>query len=88
VVGGTALTLISSIRAGRGAELHRSLWGYKTSAYGIVAATIGTLAVLLAIGVVTWRKRKADDKFVLNYRRSVEKKNSGKSGDVGLTRFE
>jgi hypothetical protein len=43
------------VRAGRGGELHRSMWGYKVSPIGILVGMGAAIAVYPAISVIEWR---------------------------------
>jgi fatty acid desaturase len=61
-VGGFAFiaTQYLEIRAGRGGELHRSMWGYKVSPIGILVTAGASLAVLPAISVIEWLLHRRD----------------------------
>jgi len=55
-VGGfaTLANLYLEVRAGRGSELHRSMWGYKVSPIGILVVAGATAIAFLAISVIEW----------------------------------
>ena len=55
-VGGfaTLANLYLEVRAGRGGELHRSMWGYKVSPIGILVVAGATAVVFPAISVIQW----------------------------------
>ena len=61
-VGGVAMfaNLYLEVRAGRGGELHRSMWGYKVSPIGILVASGAMLAVYPAISIVEWLLHRPD----------------------------
>ena len=48
------------VRAGRGGELHRSMWGYKVSPIGILVTVGASLSVLPAISVIEWLLHRRD----------------------------
>jgi hypothetical protein len=62
MAGGFALiaNLYLEVRAGRGGELHRSMWGYKVSPIGILVGTGATFVAFLAISVVEWLFHRRD----------------------------
>ena len=70
-VGGIAMfaNLYLEVRAGRGGELHRSMWGYKVSPIDILVAAGATIAVFPAIFVVEWLLHRRDRALGRKYRR-------------------
>jgi hypothetical protein len=46
--------LYLEVRAGRGGELQRSMWGYKVSPIGILVTVGASLAALAAISFIEW----------------------------------
>src|SRR5450759_4099922 len=48
------------VRAGRGGELHRSMWGYKVSPIGLLVVAGATLAVFPAISIIEWLLHRRD----------------------------
>jgi hypothetical protein len=61
-IGGLAsiASLYLEVRAGRGGELHRSMWGYKVSPIGILVAVGATAAVFPIISLVEWLLHRRD----------------------------
>jgi hypothetical protein len=53
-------SLYLEVRAGRGGDLHRSMWGYKVSPIGILVAVGDSVAVFPAISVIEWLLRRRD----------------------------
>jgi hypothetical protein len=68
LIGGLAsiASVYFEVRAGRGGELRRSMWGYKVSPIGILVAVGATAAVFPIISLVErflhWRDRAWDTK--------------------------
>ena len=48
------------VRAGRGGELHRSMWGFKVSPIGILVTTGASFVVLPAYWVIEWLLHRRD----------------------------
>jgi len=61
-VGGLAMlaNLYLEVRAGRGGELHRSMWGYKVSPIGLLVAAGAGIAALPAISIIEWLLHRRD----------------------------
>jgi hypothetical protein len=61
-VGGFAsfASLYQEVRAGRGGELYRSMWGYKVSPIGILVAAGTSVVALFAIWAIQWGLHRRD----------------------------
>lgn len=53
-------SLYLEIRAGRGGELHRSMWGYKVSPIGALVGVGTAVAAWPAISIIGWLLRRRD----------------------------
>jgi hypothetical protein len=61
--------LYLEVRAGRGGELHRSMWGYKVSPIGILVGAGAALAVYPVYSVIEWLLHQRDRALGRKHRR-------------------
>jgi len=69
VAGSYALVLeiVSIIRAGDGGKLYRTGWGYKASAYGVLAAFVALVLGVTIAAALWWRSRREEPDFLRKY---------------------
>ena len=61
------LEISSAIRAGDGGKLYRTGWGYKASAYGVLAVFVALVLGVTIAAVIWWLSRREERDFVRKY---------------------